>query len=183
MNNRTHLKGILAAALAMAGAGLLAGNLSPRTAAAGATPAEMAKNANMDTIRGLIGTWEPVAAADGKNMGTLVFKATSAGSVVMETMFPQSDHEMVNMYSADGDSVLFTHYCAMGNQPRMRLKSATDGVLKFEYIDCGNLKSRDDPHMDSLELTIKGDQLTEKWSFYAAGKVTKVETFEFVRRK
>lgn len=184
VTNSAHLKCVLAAALAITGAGLLSGEMLPRSAkAADAMPAATAKNANMDTIRGLVGTWEPVASADGKKMGTLVFKSTSANSVVMETMFPGSEHEMVNMYSADGDSVLFTHYCAMGNQPRMRLKSAADGVLKFEYVDGANLKSRDDPHMDSVELMIKGDRLTEKWSFYAGGKVTNVETFEFTRQK
>jgi hypothetical protein len=182
MTHRRHLQGTLAAVLVMA-AGLLAGDRLSRAAAdAGAVPAPP-KNANMDTIRGLVGTWEPAAAAEGKKMGTLVFKSTSGGSVVMETMFPGSEHEMVNMYSADGDSVLFTHYCAMGNQPRMKLKSAEAGVLKFEYLDCSNLKSRDDPHMDSLELTIKGDRLTEKWSFFAGGKVTNQETFEFTRKK
>jgi hypothetical protein len=165
--------------LTMTVIGLLACGLSPGPARAADAP----KRSDMDTIRGLVGTWEPVASADGKKMGNLVFKLTSAGSVVMETMFPGTDHEMVNMYSADGDTVLFTHYCSMGNQPRMRLKSAEDGVLKFEYLDCSNVKSRDDPHMDSLELTIKGDRLTEKWSFYASGKVTHEETFEFTRQK
>ena len=183
MTNRTHMKGILAAALAISGAGVLISGTPMSAAAADSMPVTMAKNAEMDTIRGLVGTWASVASADGKTMGPLVFKLTSAGSVVMETMFPGSDHEMVNMYSADGGSVLFTHYCAMGNQPRMRLKSAADGVLKFEYLDAANLKSRDDPHMDSVELTIKGDRLTERWSFYANGKVTKTETFEFTRQK
>ena len=65
----------------------------------------------------------------------------------------------------------------------MRLKSAEDGVLKFEYLDGSSLKSRDDPPMDSVELTIKADRLTEKWSFYANGKVMKIETFEFMRQK
>ena len=43
---------------------------------------------------------------------SIEFRVTSAGSVVQETMFPGSDHEMVNMYSVDGDKLLMTHYCA-----------------------------------------------------------------------
>ena len=44
------------------------------------------------------------------------FRLTSAGSAVMERMFPDSPdgHEMVNMYHADGERVLMTHYCAAG---------------------------------------------------------------------
>ena len=70
----------------------------------------------------------------------------------------------------------------MGNQPRMRLTSSQDGVLKFEFVDGGNLKSRDEAHMDSLEITVKGDQMKQDWSMYQDGKVTGHHTFELKRQ-
>ena len=43
--------------------------------------------------------WKAVLK-NGKSVVASEFLVTSAGSVVQETMFPGSDHEMVNMYHA-----------------------------------------------------------------------------------
>lgn len=138
----------------------------------------------LDAIRALAGTWTPVAPPEaGKKSGSVVFRVVSGDSAVIETMFPGTDEEMINMYTLDGDSVMLTHYCAMGNQPHMRLTSSEKGVLKFEFVDGGNLKSRAEAHMDSVELTVNGDRLTEKWSSYRGDKVTGYHTFEFKRQK
>jgi hypothetical protein len=37
--------------------------------------------------------------------------------------------------------------------------------------------------MDSVEITIKGDRLTQDWAMYQDGKVTGHHTFEFKRQK
>jgi hypothetical protein len=137
----------------------------------------------IEQLRALTGTWVAVAPPEkGQKPMTVVFKPTSGGSAVMESMFPGSNEEMINMFTEDGQSVLMTHYCRMGNQPRMRLASADNGVLRFEFLDGGNLKSRNDAHMDSVEMTIQGDLLTEKWGMYQDGKNTGYHTFEFKRQ-
>jgi hypothetical protein len=165
-------------AMALAGAALGEGDMKK--------PAPP-KNDTFTAISGLQGTWVMTKTDETMPMDdkpkTLVFKVTSAGSAVQETMFPGSDHEMVNMYTVDGDKVVLTHYCAMGNQPRMKAGKAENGVIKFEYVDGGNLKSRDDGHMDSVEMTIDGDKLIEKWSMYHDGKVMGTTTFEFKKQK
>jgi len=140
------------------------------------------KNDAFDVIKGLAGTWVAVKTEAGKKPQTLVFKTTSGGSAVMESMFPGEDCEMVNLYTQEGPAVVMVHYCAMGNQPRMKATGIKDGVLKFEYVDGGNIKSRDDAHMDSVELTIKGDTLVEKWTHYAHGKVQGEVSFEFKKQ-
>jgi len=137
--------------------------------------------AQLDAIKKLAGTWvSDEKGMDGKPM-TLEFKVTAAGSAVQETMFPGANHEMVNFYHMDGDRLLVTHYCAMGIQPRMALTSADKGVLKFEFVDCTNLKSRDSAHMDSLQMTLDGDKLVEKWTSFANGKAT--ESVEFALKR
>ena len=142
------------------------------------------KSDNLKAICALEGTWIQVkpAPAEGQKPATLVIHPTAGGSAVMETMSPGSDHEMLNVYTEDEKGVLLTHYCLMGNQPRMRLTSIKDGVLKFEYVDAGNLKSRDEAHMDGLEITVKGDQMKQDWTMYQDGKVTGHHTFEFKRQ-
>src|SRR6266513_218759 len=69
-----------------------------------------------DAISALSGTWVAVGAPEGQKPMSLVFKSTAGGSAILETMFPGSDHEMVNVYSIDGEGVLLTHYCHLGNQ-------------------------------------------------------------------
>lgn len=177
-------RSLICAALVMLAAGIVpwamgGSTTQPTTREKAGTQADA-----MTVLRGLAGTWVGVAPPkEGGKPMTIVFKSTAMDSAVIETMFPGEEHEMVNMYHADGDSVIATHYCAMGNQPRMRLASIKDGVLNFQFIDSANLKSRDEMHMDSLELTIQGDRLTEKWSSYMDGKVAGTETFEFKRQR
>ena len=139
---------------------------------------------NLKAISALEGTWTQISPAPpaGQKAATLVFRPTAGGSAVMETMSPGSDHEMLNVYTEDDKGVLLTHYCLMGNQPRMRLTSIKDGVMTFEYVDAGNLKSRDEAHMDSLVITVKGDTMTQDWSMYQDGKVTGHHIFELKRQ-
>ncbi len=67
-------------------------------------------------------------------MVTCVFKLLSGGSAVRETMFPGTDHEMTNMYHLDGHDLVLTHYCAEGNQSRMRAKpGGKNNVLEFKF--------------------------------------------------
>ena len=142
------------------------------------------KSDNLKAICALEGTWtqiKPIPPA-GQKPATLVIHPTAGGSAVMETMSPGSNHEMLNVYTEDEKGVLLTHYCLMGNQPRMRLTSIKDGVLTFEYVDAGNLKSRDEAHMDSLTITVKGDTMTQDWSMYQDGKVTGHHVFELKRQ-
>jgi hypothetical protein len=143
-------------------------------------PAE--KNPAFDAISALTGTWVAVGTPERQKPMTLIFKPTAGGSAIVETMFPGSDREMVNVYSVDGGGVLLTHFRHLGNQPRMRATKADNGVLQFDYVDAGNLKSRDETHMDSVTITIKGNQLIENWAMYQGGKVTGQHSFEFKRQ-
>jgi len=139
--------------------------------------------ASLDRIKALTGTW--VGKAPEKMGGqtfTITFRPTSAGSAVLETMFPGSDHEMLNVYHGDGSTLMLTHYCAMGVQPRMRLTSAEGNKLRFEFVDGANIKSRNDAHMDSLELTIEGDKLSESWEYFKDGKIIERAVFELHRQ-
>src|SRR5947209_1063552 len=90
----------------------------------------------LDTLKKLAGTW---VAADEKGQPTAqvvsVFKVTAAGNAVQETIFPGTGHEMVSVYFKDGQDVVMTHYCAMGNQPQMKLDPASAANrLEFKFV-------------------------------------------------
>jgi hypothetical protein len=141
-------------------------------------PEGLAKDA-MAKLKALAGTW--TKEKDGQTL-TVTFHPVANGSAVVESMFPGTPHEMVNVYHADGNAVMVTHYCAMGVQPRMLMTTADPKTMKFNFMDSTNLKSRNDAHMDSLELTIEGDKLTENWSYFKDGKVTSNTVFELKRQ-
>src|SRR4030095_2463355 len=131
----------------------------------------------------LEGTWT-MAGAQGQPAMSINFRPTAGGTAVIETMFGGTPKEMINLYTADGDKIVLTHYCALGQQPRMKQASASgdDKTIKCEFVDGGNIKSRDEGHMDAVALTVDGDKLTEDWTFYADGKAVDHKGFEFHRQ-
>jgi hypothetical protein len=130
-----------------------------------------AKNPALEKLKKLSGEW--VAIDDkGKEQLVSVFKVTSAGSAVHETIFPGSPMEMVSVYHMDGKDLILTHYCALGNQPRMKLDpKAKDNELKFVFAGGTNLDPAKDMHMHEGSITIVDDDHIEwKWSAYDQGK-------------
>ena len=117
------------------------------------------------------------------------FRITSAGSAIMERMFPDSPdgHEMLNVYHADGDRVLMTHYCAAGNQPRVEVRTTDDeNRLELRFDSITNLPTPDADHMRQAEYIFDGeDRLTTRWRSMTDGKLSDENsiTFELKRKK
>jgi hypothetical protein len=156
---------------------LLLGGLVALTmaAAAGAEDkvATPAKATGLDRIKKLAGTW---VAANDKGLPTdkvvSVFKVTSNGSAVQETIFPGSDHEMVTLYYVDGPDVVLTHYCALGNQPHLKLDTTGPAnQLAFKFVNGSNMDPAKDMHMHEGTITIVDDEhFTSAWAAYQNGK-------------
>ena len=111
------------------------------------------------------------------------YHVTAAGSAVVEVLFPGTDHEMVTVYYQDGDDLLLTHYCAAGNQPRMKCRAGSDpNQLAFEFVDATNMRSMRDRHMHASMLTIVDQRhIQAKWQGYADGQPAEAVTFDLVR--
>src|SRR5215468_2556065 len=80
-----------------------------------------APHAGLERMKKLAGTWV-AADKDGKPTDKVVsvVKLTAGGSVVHETLFPGQPHEMISVYTVDGSDLVMTHYCMLGNQPRLK---------------------------------------------------------------
>src|SRR6187399_3016182 len=87
-----------------------------------------ATNPGLEKMKTLVGTWV-AADKDGKPTDQVVsvIKLTAGGSAVHETLFPGEAQEMVSVYTADGPDLLLTHYCMLGNQPRMKASTKSLG--------------------------------------------------------
>ncbi len=138
----------------------------------------------LDTLKSLAGNWVR-AGENGQPTDQVVstFRVTAAGSAVMEVLFPGSDHEMVTVYYQDGDDLLLTHYCAAGNQPRMKCRGGSDPRhMVFDFVDATNMRSPQDDHMHAGTITIVDpDHLQTQWQGFSQGKPSDVVTFDLVR--
>jgi hypothetical protein len=170
--NRFTLRLMLGLSLGLAFSLLASGQeMKP---AARSTPA-------FDQIKTLAGNWEG-KSKEGKPV-RLIYSVVSNGSAVMEHLMPGGEAEMITMYPLDGDRIMVTHYCAMGNQPTMEtgsLSGAT-GKYDFAFVRVAGTKTPDEGHMAALSLAIPDkDHLTQAWTFDDHGQ-THVETFSFTR--
>jgi len=78
-----------------------------------------------------------------------------------------------------------THYCAMGNQPRMAATGLGDGgrTLAFAFIDASNVTDPDGEIMRGLVVTFQDpDHFSQNWTSRAKGK-DHVGTFTYARVK
>ena len=138
--------------------------------------------AMLDRVKSLAGTWE-MSGPDGKT-ATIVFGVTAAGSAVREVMFPGTEHEMTNMYHMDGESLVVTHYCGSGNQPRMRASSAAADRIDFEFDSVTNMTAADQDTMANLSLVwIDADHIQQVWRSFKSGKASPHAVFDLQRRK
>ena len=136
---------------------------------------------SFDQLKSLTGAWE------GKNSQSqplqVSFKVTSNGSAVMSEISGHGD-DMVSMIHFDGrNKLLLTHYCSVGNQPRMVASASPDGkTITFNFLDATNLASADAGHMQRVAFTsLDANHHTEEWSFDDHGKEMK-EFFDLHRK-
>jgi len=133
----------------------------------------------------LAGEWKgTMQTADGSPV-SVVYKVTSAGKTVMETLGPGSEHEMVSMYHMDGPALVMTHYCSQGNQPHLRLNESKSSPKEFvfDFVGGTNLDAAKDSHIHGLVLRIKSEnQMEAEWTSYKDGKKADVMLFLLTRK-
>ena len=95
-------------------------------------------------MKTLAGNWEGKHEMGGKSMTLKVnYKVSSAGSAVVETSFPGMPNEMVSVYTEVNGKVNMTHYCALQNQPTLKLQ---DSKIKIQSNSNGlSLKMEKQP--------------------------------------
>ncbi len=156
---------------------LLAGASTP-----GAPANEKAKSAAaFERLISLVGEWEGTnSAGQVKATYTLV----SGGTALMERLKSANEPEMITLYSLDGDHLLVTHYCSMGNQPQMKTATITElgSPLAFKIVQVTGMKSPDEAHMVGLILTMPDkDHFTQQWTYKDKGK-EQANVFKFTRK-
>jgi hypothetical protein len=170
MKKRALLLGFLAATLtatAWAGDMPAAGKVDPKAA--------------FEKLKSLAGDWE---GKGDQGMATPVsYKVSAGGSVVMETLFPGTPHEMITMYHLAGNDLVATHYCAGGNQPHFKLdaEKSTPNELVMAFDGGTNIPAKES-YMHGGKIAFMPDgRIDTQWEVYGDGKVQGAHSFHLSR--
>ena len=153
-----------------------------------AAPSEAQKS--FEALKGLAGTWEgtltPVPPV--KNFGgarvKVVIRVTSKGNALMHEMtIAGLPDDPITMLYLDGDRLMLTHYCDMGNRPRMAGKLSPDGkTVAFEVLDISGSTQRG--HMaDAVFTVVDADHHTEEWASVMPGGKRMLGRYDLKRTK
>jgi len=136
-------------------------------------------------MKKLVGDWvrkDP----QGKEHLVARWRSISGGTALEETLLPGAQ-EMVSIYHMDGDNLVMTHYCSMGNQPHLKATAASTPA-KIEFVCTGkggNMKSENDMHIHHALFTLTADDnFSTAWGANKDGKNAGDDAvFTFTRKK
>lgn len=118
-----------------------------------------------EQLKKLAGTWHRKNLDRGTE-GIVSYHVTGGDAVVFEEFMgdtPEGVRPMATAYHWDVDSVVATHYCSAGNQPRMRSASwdPETKMLRFGFWDVTGLQDPDEYHTTDIELYFEDDDNVE----------------------
>ena len=120
-------------------------------------------HASLERLKKLAGVWVE-ADKDGKPTEKVVsvFKVIGGGTTVHETIFPGTPMEMVSVYHLDQRDLVMTHFCVLGNQPRMKADpKSPQGTIQWNFAGGTGFDPAKDKHMHEATLTVVDDDHIE----------------------
>ena len=143
-------------------------------------------SAELQKVKSLAGKWEGPSPDMPGGKINLDYKVTSNGSVVVETIMPGTPMEMISIYRDNKEGKLtMTHYCAMGNQPHMKLdpRASKDDTLVFAFDGGTNFDPKKDGHIHQGNIRFVGEnRLDGAWSYWMNGREAGKKVFSLTRK-
>jgi len=129
-----------------------------------------------ETFKGFEGKWA-IRSGQKTLPIEMTYQIGSNRSVVTEQFGKE-----LSVFYQDGQSLLMTHYCNGGNQPRLRLTgSGRPGVFEFEMFDITGLKSADADHVQRVIYRIIDDKTMDLEIIWKKGKSEESEKYTLTR--
>jgi hypothetical protein len=152
---------------------------------AGEQPAAPKASSDFDRMKSLVGTWKGKAdMGQGMMEFTVEYRLISGGSAIEERIFAGTPKEMLTIYHDRKGKLALTHYCMLGNQPGMVLKSADPKSLKFDFDPKCGVDEKSEMHMHALTITFDdADTITQDWKLFQDGKMKESHPFTLKRVK
>lgn len=125
----------------------------------------------------LAGKWK-ADAGEGRVI-RVAYRVISGGSAMVET-YTAGGHETITVYHPDGAQLMLVHYCAQGNQVRLKAVEAGPGRLEFRFLDATNV-APDQGVMRELGVTIAQDSFEQRSVYRSPDGQDGADTLHFVR--
>lgn len=120
-----------------------------------------------DEMKSLTGRWKPHDSTSGNFF--VEFEMTASESVLVEKWLYKDALHSMTVYHLDGDSMIATHYCPQGNQPRLAsVPGNPSGEIYFIFRDATNLDKSAQSYQVELGFSFNRED----------GSVLRTETYE-----
>jgi hypothetical protein len=144
-------------------------------------------DARLEFLKSLTGTWVADSGPGEMPDGSLwEFRVTAGGHAVEEREMAGSPMEMLTVYNMDGNELVATHFCMLGNQPHMvAAKRVENDSLSFGCNGKpGNTKSHSEQHVHGWTIQREGnDKLVLTGKIVKDGKESEAPRFELTRQQ
>lgn len=132
-------------------------------------------------LRALVGDWEGQSAS-GRRI-TVTYRLIANDSVLVESWSLSPTRQSMTVYHMDGEELLATHYCPLGNQPRLQLERSEPqpGVLSFRFRDATNLPDPAGAHQHAFWIRIQSATAYERSETYIENGEEGSETIVYTR--
>jgi hypothetical protein len=161
---------------------LMAVTIGPAAAEQAAHPAAP-QDERLEFLKGLQGSW---VGQFGDEMGEqrYEFRVTAGGHAVEEREMLGTPMEMLTVYYLEGEDVVGTHFCMLGNRPRVKATTRVENnTLTFACNGTpGNSKSHDEEHVHGWSMRLDADgRLHYSAELVRAGQVTQAPAVVLTR--
>ena len=115
----------------------------------------------------------------------IAYETVANGSTVMGTYYKGSPMQMIDMIHQDGpENLRLTHYCAVGNQPRMKfVQSDETGVIQFAFDGGSNMDVESDGHVHDAKVRVLNENSFEvETRLWSGGKHAMTTYFSITRK-
>lgn len=114
----------------------------------------------------------------------LVYRTVSGGTAVEERIFANTAKEMVTMDHGSGNKgLLMTHYCLLGNQPRLRLETTDGKTFDFQFLDGTGIDRKKTGYMGAMKMNILDENtFTQEWTYFEEGERKNISKFKFTKK-
>ncbi len=133
----------------------------------------------------LAGSWRLVDAKSSTDKAFRIdFRTISRGSALVEIFGNPAKQVTQTIYHPSGETIMATHYCAQGNQPRLILSPArASDTIAFEFLDATNLKHPNDSYLIRIQFKFLANNHLERRETYTAHGVEEESVLQLKRSK
>jgi hypothetical protein len=129
--------------------------------------------------RALLGQWKATTAQN--KTFTVSYRLVSNGTALVETFTSvSSGKETLSVYHRDGAALMLTHYCAQGNQARLKAVEATRERVVFSFLDATNVAAEQDV-MQRLSVVLRPDGFDQEAVYRSSSGAQESTTLRFFR--